>query len=227
MNNFSTRLACLVIFTAFASKAHNQTPDLQAIPPPATFNLSYHGNNLWNPGLNAGIEQTWSVIQKVNRRHKPLTIETFFNVDLGFFRDYSQQTPFFTHFGINKRRYREDKGGFHYQLGFSPVGIYRSFLPETWEYSATGMVEKVFMPGRWYYAPVVSMGIGRFRNNQPGTGWFIEMNITTLIPYNTYVMPLLNLKAGYRIPIMKQIVKINSLQKSSEPDALKIENQKP
>jgi len=198
----------LLYYLLFSSPVYAQTPAVSPFTPPATLNLSYHGNNLWNPGLNAGIEQPWSVIQKASRRQKPLIIETNVNADLGFFRDYSRQTPFFTHWGITKRRYREDKSGFHFQFGFSPVGIYRSFLPETWEYTVNGTVEKVFLPGRWYYAPVVSMGMGQFRNKQPGTGWFVEMNLTTLIPYNTYIMPLLNVKAGYRIPLMKQMVKL-------------------
>jgi len=194
-----------------------QIPDAASGSPPATLNISYHGNNLWNPGLNAGIEQTWLVIQKDNRRQKPLTIETYFNADLGFFRDYSRQTPFFTHLGINKRGYREEKGGFHYQFGFSPVGIYRSFLPETLEYTVNGTVEKVFLPGRWYYAPVVSLGIGKLHQGQPGTGWFVEMNITTLMPYNNYIMPMLNIKAGYRIPLKKQIIKLNTSYTTKDP----------
>lgn len=211
MNSFYLSAA---IFT-FACLPYNnfataQSPGAATDPTPATLNISYHGNNLWNPGLNAGIEQPWSVILRDNRRQKPLTIETYFNADLGYFRDYSRQTPFFTHLGINKRRYRRDKGGFHYQFGFSPVGIYRSFLPETWEYTVNGTVEKVFLPGRWYYAPVVSLGMGKLHKGQPGTGWFVEMNITTLIPYNTYVMPLLNIKAGYRVPMKRQIIKFHS-----------------
>jgi len=211
----------IIIFTlanlAYSNFTYAQTPGATSGIPKSTINFSYHGNNLWNPGLNAGVEQPWSVIQKASRRQKPLTIETYFNADLGFFRDYSRQTPFFTHLGINKRRYREDKSGFHYQFGFSPVGIYRSFLPETWEYTVNGTVEKVFLPGRWYYAPVVSLGMGKLHQSQPGTGWFVEMNITTLMPYNTYIMPLLNIKAGYRIPMKKQIIKFNTSHTTKEP----------
>ena len=208
-NTYLSLILLTLVYFACNNFTYAQAPGVTPGSPPATFNLSYHGNNLWNPGLNAGIEQPWSVIQKASRRLKPLIIETNVNADLGFFRDYSRQTPFFIHLGITKRRYREDKSGFHYQFGLSPVGIYRSFLPETWEYTVNGTVEKVFLPGRWYYAPVVSMGIGQFQNKQPGTGWFAELNLTTLIPYNTYIMPLLNVKAGYRIPLMKQIVNLS------------------
>lgn len=204
----------IIIFTlanlACSNFTYAQTPDTTSGSQTATLNISYHGNNLWNPGLNVGVEQPWLRSKKLNRREKPLTLETYFNADLGFFTDYSRQTPVFAHLGINKRRYREDKGGFHFQFGFSPVGIYRSFLPETWEYTANGTVEKVFLPGRWYYAPVVSIGMGKLHKGQPGTGWFAEMNITTLMPYNTYIMPLLNIKVGYRIPMKKQILKFNT-----------------
>jgi len=195
-----------IIFFTFAGLACSNTTYAQT----STLNISYHGNNLWNPGLNAGVEQPWSLSQKVNRKDKALSIETYFNADLGFFRDHSRQTAVFTHLGINKRRYREDRGGFHYQFGFSPVGMYRSFLPETREYTVNGTVEQVYFPGRWYYAPVVSVGMGKFHEGQPGTGWFVEMNITTLIPYNTYIMPLLNIKLGYRLPMKRQIIKFNS-----------------
>jgi hypothetical protein len=201
-------LSLFLIFLFFANvrNSQGQTPGSAAGIPPAIFNISYHGNNLWNPGLNAGVEQLWSVSHKANKRSQPVVIEKFFNADFGFFRDYSRQTPFFTHVGINNRRYRENKNSLHFQFGFSPVGIYRAFLPETWEYTVNGTVEKVLLPSRWYYAPAVSLGMGRFHRNQPGTGWFVEMNITTLMPYNTYVMPLLNIKAGYRIPLNKQFI---------------------
>jgi TM2 domain-containing membrane protein YozV len=207
MNKIITVLFPIALLFAGVASVQSQKSDFGTTPSPATFNIGYYGNNLWNPGLNAGIEQPWSFTQNTNKKQRAYTIEKFFNADVGFFRDYSRQTPFFTHVGINRRRNRENK--IHLQMGFSPVGIYRSFLPETWEYTVNGTVEKIFLPSRWYYAPVVSMGIGRFRNNQPGTGWFVEMNLTTLIPYNTYVMPLINVKAGYRIPLKKQIVKIN------------------
>lgn len=203
----------LIIFTlanlACSNFTYAQTPDSTSSFPKSTLNISYHGNNLWNPGLNVGVEQPWLLSKKLNRSGKSLTLETYFNADVGFFRDYSRQTPFFTHFGVNKRRYREDKDGFHYQFGFSPVGFYRSFLPETWEYTVNGTVEKVFFPGRLYYAPVVNIGMGKLHQNQPGTGWFVEMNITTLMPYNTFIMPLFNVKVGYRIPMKKQIIKLN------------------
>lgn len=202
MTHFKGSVIAFTLVTLLGSNfTHAQT---------ATLNVSYHGNNLWNPGLNTGIEQPWLVSTKLNKKEKPLVLETYFNADLGFFRDFSRQTLLFTHVGINKRRYREEKGGFHYQFGFSPLGISRSFLPETWEYTERGTVEKVFLPGRWYYAPVLSLGMGKFRQGQPGTGWFVEANITTLMPYNTYLMPLLNIKAGYRIPVKKQLIKLRS-----------------
>lgn len=210
MTKISLFLFWVLLFFITAGNIQGQTPEFLTGIPPATFNISYHGNNLWNPGLNAGVEQSWSLVQRINKRSRPVVIEKFFNADIGFFRDYSRQTPVFTHVGINSRRYRVDKNSFHYQIGFSPVGIYRAFLPETWEYTVNGTVEKVLLPGRFYYAPVVSMGIGRYHQNQPGTGWFVELNITTLIPYNTYIMPLLNIKAGYRIPLKKQIVNIKT-----------------
>ncbi|MCC5931368.1 MAG: hypothetical protein JJU28_19120 [Cyclobacteriaceae bacterium] len=218
MTNLNLSLIILTLVNLACCKLTcAQTPAATSSSQTATLNLSYHGNNLWNPGLNVGVEQPWLVTSKLNRKEKPLTLETYLNADLGFFTDYSRQTPVFTHFGINKRRYRDDKGGFHYQFGFSPVGIYRSFLPETWEYTVNGTVEKVFLPGRWYFAPVLSFGMGKLRQGQPGTGWFLEMNITTLMPYNTYIMPLLNIKAGYRIPMKKQIIKINTRHISKEP----------
>lgn len=216
-NIYLSIIICTLAILACTTSTYAQSSYTTSNPQTAAFNISYHGNNLWNPGLNVGVEQPWLHRKKLNRREKPLTLETYFNADLGFFRDYSRQTPIFTHLGINKRRYRDDKGGFHYQFGFSPVGVYRSFLPETWEYNANGAAEKVFLPGRWYYAPVLSLGMGKLHKGQPGTGWFAEINITTLMPYNTYVMPLLNIKLGFRIPMKKQIIKFRSSHTAEEP----------
>jgi hypothetical protein len=216
MNQFYARLFFIFSF-AYNSSVFAQHQSTLSSPLPAALNISYHGNNLWNPGLNIGLEQSRALKQKVNRKQRTLIIETYFNADLGIFRDYSRQTPLFSHLGINKRRYRKDKGGFHYQFGFSPLGVYRSFLPETWEYTANGTVEKVTFPGRWYYAPVMSFGMGKFHQGKPGTGWFVEINITTLMPYNTYIMPLLNIKAGYRIPMKKQILKTRARPTANEP----------
>ncbi len=167
-------------------------------------NVSYHGNNFWNPGLNVGVEQAWATTRRVNRKNRNFTVEKLLYVDLGFFRDFSRQTPVFTHFGVMRRRYKES--GFHTQWGVSPLGVMRSFLPETWSYQSGGGAEQVRFAGRWYYAPVVSWGIGRLRDQQVGTGWFVELNMTVLFPYNRSLMSLLNCKAGYRFPLNRQLL---------------------
>lgn len=171
----------------------------------AVINLAYFGNNFWIPGLSIGCEQSRTSIQKTNQRNITSTIDKLYFGDAGFFLDYMRQTSVFVHFGIARRKYYQS--GFHTYAGVSPVGVLRAFFPETWNYSPSIGGERVQVAGRWYYAPSVTMGVGRLRNKTPGTGWFLELNLMALMPYNRAVMPLLNAKAGYRIPLNARLLK--------------------
>lgn len=171
----------------------------QKRPEYLSMNFSYHGNNIWNPGFNAGLDYVHTIDNGKNRKGKEYTRHRYFNADLGFYVDPGSHTGIFTHFGFNHRKFRDNKLNFN--IGISPAGIYRSFLLETYEVSDDGQVSEVTLPGRWYFAPVVTMGMGKFRNNTPGTGWFFEIDLMGLVPYNSYAMLLMNTKLGYRVKI--------------------------
>lgn len=172
----------------------------QAVPPKITMNIGYHGNNIWNPGFNIGLDYIHGIESGNSRNGEPYIRHKFFNADLGFYADPGSYRAVFTHLGINHRKFQENKLNFN--IGFSPVGLFRSFIPETNEAEEVDGPGKIPVAEKWYYAPVVSLGMGKFRNNKPGTGWFFEIDIMTLIPYDRSVLPLLNTKIGWRMRIV-------------------------
>lgn len=172
------------------------------IDKPTRVNLSYFGNNLWNPGANIGLEHVYASTRRVNKKNKTFDIEKLLISDLGFFHDRSRQTPVFTHLGVARRRYRES--GLYGQWNFSPLGIMRSFLPETWVFQQGTSPEQVRFAGRWYYAPVMGWALGH-QQAKSGRALFAELSTTVLFRYNRSVMPLLNCKVGYRLPLKKAL----------------------
>lgn len=154
---------------------------LQSLQP----NLSYYGNNLWNPGLKVGLEKA------ISPDNSWLLIS-----DLGFYRDPGTQLGLFHSYGIVKRK--TGAKGFHVQLGLSPLSVYRSFLSETYEVSGNGVVEQVRLPGRTYVAPVIHGGIGSRWEKKPIEGWFMNLHGMILMPYNTFILPLINVEVGLR-----------------------------
>lgn len=114
--------------------------------------------------------------------------------NIGFYLDPGSHAGLFTNAGIGYRRTNE-KGRTRY-AALNPAGIYRSFLTETYAYDEQGTIERVALPGNFYYAPAFSLGIGKFTNPNLQSGWFTHLTVITLAPYNHWVMPLINLEAG-------------------------------
>lgn len=114
--------------------------------------------------------------------------------NIGVYLDPGSHAGIFTNAGIGYRRTNE-KGRTRY-ASLNPAGIYRSFLTETYAYDDQGTVERVTLPGNFYYAPAFSVGIGKFTDPDFQSGWFTHLTIITLMPYNHWVMPLINLEAG-------------------------------
>ncbi|MEM7367479.1 MAG: hypothetical protein AAF587_02690 [Bacteroidota bacterium] len=178
MKSFFFLNLCLLLFLPVFA----QPPVfLQSLHP----HLSYYGNNLWNPGLKVGLEKAIS-------QDKTWVL----NSDLGFFHDPGTQLGLFHSYGILKRR--TGSKGFHAQLGISPLSVYRSFLSETYEVSSSGAVERVRLPGRTYLAPVLTGGIGSRWQKPPIEAWFLNLHGMILMPYNTFILPLLNVEVGLR-----------------------------
>jgi len=163
--------------------------------------VSYHGNNLWNPGLNVGVEVPRSYETRSNKKDQTIHKFKFLQADAGFFADRRIEFALYANGGLTWRRQKEGK--LYWQLGLSPVGFYRSFLPNTYEFIdeglATGTVEKRTLAGNFYFAPAISLQTGKISSSSPLSNWFAEINLITLMPYNTYIMPLVNVKVGYRL----------------------------
>lgn len=161
------------------------------------YKLSYYGNNLWNPGFSVGLEYPNSTKEITDRKGREQLLRNAISLDLAFYADPGSHAAILLHSGLNLKRIRENK--LDLSLGFSPLGIYRSFLPETYNISDEGAITRVILPGRSYYAPTFSFGIGNQLPRIPLEAWFIELELTSLVPYNTYAMVLLNVKLGVKL----------------------------
>ncbi len=170
------------------------------------FKVSYSGNIFWNNGLNFGAEYLLKENKKTKNRKRGQRTNTqqfLLNGTLGVTTNFSSKTDtgIFTNYGVTWRR--TNKKGKQFSIAFNPLGYYRSFLPET--YKVTGdNVEKVFLPGRGYYAPSISLGIGKQRKGKKITGRFFNVNLMLRTPYNAGTLPAINLQYGYRFNFKKK-----------------------
>lgn len=170
------------------------------------FKVSYSGNIFWNNGINLGAEYLLKENKKTKNRRRGQrtnTHEFLLNGTLGFTTNFSTKTDtgIFTNYGLTWRR--TNKKGKQFSIAFNPVGYYRSFLPETYEVTGDN-VEKVFLPGRGYYAPSISVGIGKQRKGKKLTGRFFNINLMLRTPYNAGTLPAINLEYGYRFNFKKK-----------------------
>ncbi len=170
------------------------------------FKVSYFGNILWNNGINFGAEYLLKEYTKVKNRKRGLrtnTHEFLLNGTIGFTTNFSTKTDtgIFTNYGLTWRR--TNKKGKQFSIAFNPLGYYRSFLPETYEVTGDN-VEKVFLPGRGYYAPSMSVGLGRRRPGKKITGRYFNINFMLRTPYNADNLPSFNFEYGFRFNFKKK-----------------------
>ena len=170
------------------------------------FKISYSGNIFWNNGLNFGADYLLKEIVKVKNRKRGqrTNLHQFhLNGNLGFTTNFSSKTDtgLFTNYGVTWRR--TNKKGKQFSIELNPLGYYRSFLPETYKVNGDN-VEKVFLPGRGYYAPSLSVGIGKQRKGKKITGRFFNVNLMLRTPYNAGTLPAINLQYGYRFNLKKK-----------------------
>ncbi len=172
------------------------------------FKVSYFGNIFWNNGINLGAEYLLKEIVKVKnrKRGKRTNLHQFIlDGNLGFTTNFSSKTDtgIFTNYGVTWRR--TNKKGKQFSIGLNPLGYYRSFLPETYEVNGDN-VDKVFLPGRGYYATSISVGIGKQRPGKKITGRFFNINFMLRTPYNAGILPAFNFQYGYRFNFKKKKV---------------------
>lgn len=186
-----------------------EVTDRLSIKDQLRYNASYYGNNLWNPGLKFGATYVWkerTVSKNKNRRKKEITKikkhQLVLSGNFGFYRHPKSHVGVFNHYGIFYRKINAK--GKRKVVGLSPIGYYRSFLPETYEVQADESVSKVVLPGRSYFSPVLTLGYGKSRGDKRLTDWFFNVNIMILYPYNADFLPLLNLEYGYSFDLKKK-----------------------
>ncbi|MEX2410122.1 MAG: hypothetical protein WD607_01915 [Candidatus Paceibacterota bacterium] len=113
---------------------------------------------------------------------------------IGLYLDPGSHAGLFTNAGIGYRR--TNANGNTRFASLHPAGMYRSFLTETYRYNEQEGVERLPLPGNLYYAPAFSLGIGKFTGPALQSGWFTQLTVITLVPYNHWIMPLINLEVG-------------------------------
>jgi len=166
------------------------------------YNISCFVNNLWNSGLKFGTE--YILKQQINKKQqndrkkkKKVKIqELILNADGGFYWDPMSHIAFFLFSGIKYRNTATEK--FQWNIGLNPIGYYRSFLPETYEVNDNGEIKKIFLPGKSYYSPSLTIGIGKYRKDKKMKAWFLNFNFMLLYKYNADLLPLINTVYGYR-----------------------------
>lgn len=181
------------------SQAQNQIKDSTCLNR-IEFKIGYSGTILWSNGIIIGTEYLWKEFEKTKeRRNKPRTNthQFLFNGNLGFATNFVSKTDTgaFTNFGITWRR--TNKKGKQFSIDLNPLGYYRSFLPETYEVNGDN-VDKVFLPGRGYYSPSISIGIGKQRKGKVRSASYFNVTFSPRFNYNAGVLPTFSLQYGYR-----------------------------
>ena len=162
------------------------------------FKVGYFGNVIDNNGLNLGAEYRWKEnIRSKERRgiQKTVKRQLLLNGSLGYSTNFATQTQngIFAYSGLILRRVNTKSRELFIEL--NPLGLYRSVLPATYEV-VNNDANRVSLPGRSYYAPSVAIGIGRFRRAKKRSGWYLNLQHTLLINYNTGELPITSLHFG-------------------------------
>nr|WP_299173208.1 hypothetical protein [uncultured Allomuricauda sp.] len=199
-------LLCLFLFTVFSygqnqSKSQTTNTELpESFLDRTEFKVGFVGTVFWSNGLSVGAEYLWKENEKTktrNDKERTNTHQFLFNGNLGFVTNFSSKTDTgaYTNFGLTWRR--TNKKGKQFSIELNPLGYYRSFLPETYEVNGDS-VDKVFLPGRGYYAPSLSVGIGKQRKGKVRSGSYFNINYTMRTPYNSGALPTFSLQYGFR-----------------------------
>lgn len=162
------------------------------------FKVGYFGDLISNNGINFGAEYRWKEnvrIKEKRSRQKTIKRQLLLNGSLGYSTNFATQTQngIFAYSGLILRRVNTKSRELFVEL--NPLGLYRSILPTTYEV-VDDDVTRVSFPGRSYYAPSLAIGIGRFQRAQKRSGWYLNLQHTLLINYNTGELPITSLHFG-------------------------------
>ncbi len=168
------------------------------------YNASYYGETVWYPGIKIGaeyilLEKKKERIIKRNKKGDYTKVKTNQLIITGNLGYYWQPHNYGAVFINSALLYRHTANkGFQYNFGLSPLGMNTLFFNETYKVSDDGEVEKAFLPSRFFYAPSIIMGIGHRMKKKRLSAWFINIHLTSLMPYNNAVNFLAALELGFR-----------------------------
>lgn len=196
----------MLLFNMTLISAQEQSTSELSFLDRTTFKAGYSGNIFWNNGLQVGAEYLWKEQVKTKdtkRGERTNTHQFLLNGNLGFSTNFASKTDtgVFTNYGLTWRR--TNKKGKQFSIEVNPLGYYRSFLPETYEVNGES-VDKVFLPGRGYYAPSLSIGIGKQRKGKRLSASYFNINFMYRTPYNAGTLPAVSLQYGYRFNFKKR-----------------------
>lgn len=163
--------------------------------------LGYYSNVFINPGLSVGTEYIFKQKsvppskKSLQKKLPDLKKKTWLvSGQFGSYIHLYNHTVVFTNYEV---RYRKTtKRGRKFYTGFG-LGVERSFLPETYEVKTDGTINKIFLPGHFYFSPVLSFG-SQLNNKVLGgqNDMFMEIQIPFLVDYNNTLLPKINLAIG-------------------------------
>jgi len=184
---------------AVSMQAQNQEDPITFLDK-TSFNIGYSGTIFWSNGLTIGTEYLWKEIEKTKERRgtqRTNTHQFLLNGNLGFATNFATNTDTggFVNAGLIWRR--TNKKGKQFSIGLNPLGYYRSFLPETYEVNGD-KVDKVAFPGRGYYSPSLSIGIGRQRKGKVRSGSYLNVVFSPRFNYNAGPLPTFSIQYGFR-----------------------------
>lgn len=170
------------------------------------FKIGHFGNLIWDNGLHVGVEYPWKEYtkrKKTSRKQKQILNQLLFNGNIGYKTNFSTETEDGASVELGLIWRRTNTKGRQLSFELNPIGYYRSFLPETYKVDGD-RITKVFLPGRSYYSPTASIGIGKARKGKRRSGWYLNLQFTIRTPYNAGTLPLLFIQYGYRFKLKKQ-----------------------
>lgn len=194
-----------LLMSSFNIKAQNLS-DTTSFLNKTEFKIGYQGNLFWDNGLNLGAEYLWKEKVKLKERRKGqkrITRQFLFQGTMGYSTNFSNETDngLSTFYGIIWRR--KNHKGKQLSLEISPLGYYRSFLPETYEVKGDD-VKRIRFPGRSYYSPSFAIGFGKQREGKTRSGRYFNLRWSIRAPYNSDVLPVLSFEYGHRFSFKKR-----------------------
>lgn len=170
------------------------------------FKIGYFGNVIWNQGISIGGEYKWKEKTKVKQSKKGERISTrqlLISSTIGYTENPGTLTDngILVNAGLIWRKTKPRGTQFSWEI--TPLGYFRSILPQTFEVDGDNVTE-VNGAGNNYYAPSVAFGIGRYRADRRRSGWHINLRLGVRTPYNGDLLPTVSLEFAQRFNFKKR-----------------------